>query len=97
MLPVQIGKQTYSSLYTGQGSAGAAAAALTTSPTLAKHGVFIRNHDGANALFVGNSKLTAGTGFQVVAGADLWLPVEDPKLIYVITGGAAVAYSYLVV
>ncbi len=97
MLPIQIGKMSHASLSTGQGSADGTAKSITASPTPAKYGVFVRNHDGANALFVGNSKLTAGTGFQIIAGEDLWIPVEDPRIIYVITGGAAVAYSYLVV
>lgn len=95
MFPVQILKQTKSKFYTGQGTAGVAAA-LTAQPDKVMYGVYIRNHDGVNPLFVGNSNVTVGNGFQVVAGESVWIPVEDARDIYVVSGGA-VTYSYLLV
>jgi hypothetical protein len=97
MLPVRVAKQTQEKLNTGQGTAGAAAAALTTNPWPASYGIFIRNHDGANAMYVGNSGLTAANGFRLDAGDDIWIPVTDPREVYVIRATADVAYSFLVV
>lgn len=95
MFPVQILKQTNSKFYTGQGTAGVAAA-LTDRPETLKYGVYIRNHDALNPLYVGNSNVTDANGFQVVAGDSIWIPVEDARTVYVVSGGA-VDYSYLLV
>jgi len=97
MLPVRVAKQSYSEFHTGQGTAGAAKAALTANAWEAKHGVFVRNHDGANSVYVGDSDVTVNTGFQLAAGDDIWIPVIAASDLYVITGGASVDYSFLVV
>jgi len=97
MLPVRVAKQTQQKLQTGQGTAGVAAAALTDNPWPANYGIFIRNHDGANAVYVGNSGVTASNGFRLDAGDNIWIPVADPREIYVIRATADVDYSFLVV
>jgi len=94
MLPVSIGKQTYAAVHTGQGSAGAAATALTADSWDVQYGVYIRNHDGANPMYVGSVGVTTGTGFRIVAGESLWIPIEFAKNLYVISGGA-IAYSFM--
>lgn len=96
MLPVRVAKQTQEVLNTGQGTANGAAAAITAKPWDAKYGVFIRNHDDTDALFVGNSGVSAANGFRVDAADDLWIPVDDARKIYAITGGNDVDYSFLV-
>ena len=95
MFPVQVLKQTKSKFFTGQGTA-AAAAALTAQPGTLMYGVYIRNHDGVNPLFVGNANVTIANGFQVAAGDDLWIPIEDARDVYVVSAGA-VDYSYLLI
>jgi hypothetical protein len=97
MLPVRIAKQTQEVLNTGQGTANGNAAAITAEPWDAKYGVFIRNHDAADALFVGNSAVSAANGFRIDAAKDLWVPVDNAREIYAITGGNDVNYSFLVV
>ena len=95
--PVNIVKQSQAAFNTGNGTATVTAAALTDNPWIAQMGVFIRNHDGANPMFVGIAGVTSTKGFRVDAGDDLWIPVSDPRTIYVIRSTADVAYSFLVV
>jgi len=97
MFPVQISKQTFAKVSTGQGSAGAATAALTASPRVAAYGVYIRNHHATAHMFVGDSNLTAANGFRLDCAQSIWIPVEDPRDIYVLQDTVAVTYSFLVV
>jgi len=94
MLPVQIGKQTHEAAHSGQGSATATAGALTDNHWPALYGVYIRNHDGSNPMYVGDSTVTTSTGFRIDAGDSLWVPVEFAKNLYAISGGT-IAYSFL--
>ena len=94
MLPTRIGKQTLSAAHTGQGSATATASALTVEPWEAYYGVYIRNHDGSNPMYVGESGVTVTTGFRIDAGDSLWIPIEFAQDLYTISGGT-IAYSFL--
>lgn len=97
MLPVQVGKQTFEKAYTGQGTATGTASRLTSEYWPPMYGVYIRNHDGSNPMYVGaSSDVTTGTGFRIDAGDSLWIPVEEPRNLYVISGGS-IAYSCLAV
>lgn len=97
MLPVSIAKQTTEKFATGQGTANGTAAAITASKYNSVYGVFIRNHDTTNAVYVGTSTVATTSGFKVTAEQDVWIPVDDPTSIYVVTAGASVAFSFLVV
>lgn len=97
MKPVKILQQSRPDFHTGNGTAGAAAAALTANNWPAYYGVRIRNHDAANSMYVGLAGVTSANGFQLTAGSDIFIPVDDPKLIYVIRATADVIYSFLVV
>ena len=94
MLPTLIGKQTHAAAHSGQGTATATAAALTDNHWEAFYGVYIRNHDGANPMYVGDSAVTTSTGFRIVSGESVWIPVEFAKNLYVISGGS-ISYSFL--
>ena len=94
MLPVQMGKQTFAAVHTGQGTATATAAALTADSWEVSYGVYIRNHDGANPMYVGGSNVTTGNGFRIVSGESLWIPIELAKNLWAVSGGS-IAYSYM--
>lgn len=96
MLPVKIGKQSQDKFYTGQGTATGTAAAITAEPWEARDGVYIRNHDATNPMYVGPSGVTTSTGFRIDAGDSLKIEVEDPTTIYAVSGGS-IAYSFLIV
>ena len=94
MLPTRVGKQTHAEAHTGQGTATGTAAALTANHWEAFYGVYIRNHDGANPMYVGDSTVATGTGFRIDAGESLWIPIEYAKNLYAVSGGS-IAYSFL--
>jgi hypothetical protein len=97
MKPVKIIQQSRPTFHTGNGTAGVAASTLTSNNWLASYYVRIRNHDGANSMYVGLAGVTSSNGFRLDAGDDIEIPVDDPRLIYVIRATADVAYSFLVI
>jgi len=97
MKPVKVLESVQEDFYTGNGTAGVAASALTSQPWRAFYGVKIRNHDAANKMYVGKEGVTSSTGFRLDPGCDCEFPIADPRLIYVIRDVADVDYSFLVV
>jgi hypothetical protein len=57
--------------------------------------VHIKNCHATQNLYVGRSNVSATEGYQLLAGDELVLEVEDPKEIYVVGSAASTTYSWL--
>lgn len=77
------------------GSAEATVAQLEAVKDQPAHkGVSIRNI-GPGTLYVGSSNVSSVFGYELNAGEEIELELEDPTSIYVITTGASVPYTWL--
>lgn len=57
-------------------------------------GVYVRNLDSSIAIFVGRVGLTPTNGYQLPAGEEVYLRVEDPWNIYVRAASGTPAYTW---
>ena len=75
---------------TGSGVATSVAAPIVAegqSPQAAFRGIRIRAID---PIYVGREGVTAANGYEIPAGAELFLPINDPSKVYVVatSGGS---------
>ena len=85
------------SLQAGTGTVGVTATPLVgaTNNRVYK-GVWIRNTDAANTLYVGTSRVTTTeNGHAIPPGEIIVLELEDPSEVYVLGSADPTAYSWL--
>jgi hypothetical protein len=95
---VSIAKESVESFKVGQGSVGAAKAAITTANTPALKYVEIKaDLTNTNNVFVGDLNVTTANGYFLDAGEMVRIPIDNLDKIWVIADAAAQGFSWLVV
>lgn len=100
----RIGDETVNSFDHGRTSSiGTSATALTSNSTHAAKGVQIKAASAnTGVLYIGNSDVTADSadatdGFPLLSGDSLFLPINDPRKIFVVASAANQKAFYLIV
>jgi len=90
-----ITKSSVIDFFTGSGIATATAAPIVapeSAPQTVYKGVRLRAVD---AIYVGPRGVTAATGYELPAGSELFLPVNDLSKVYVVSSSGGGAYSWI--
>lgn len=83
---------TVTNLSTGNGVADATAKPIIATGVAKKSYKGTTLHCNTGAIFVGGYNVTTENGFELPAGRELLVPIEDPSKIYVVGSGT---YSWL--
>jgi hypothetical protein len=82
-----------SALINGQATSSGSATALASNAVTT--GVVITNTGATNAVYIGNSGLTAGNGYSLAAGASVGLVVSNTNLIYILQNTGSTTVSFI--